>query len=80
VPLTERLDQQESANASLENGPSEVISSEGEGGGGSSDDDDDDIGADGLVDMGHTAMRTFQECLDDNIYLIKDFLNGLEYQ
>jgi hypothetical protein len=80
VPLTERLNQsRESANASIENGPLEATDKAGEDG--EDDDDDDDVDDDdGLIDTGGNAMQTFQERLDDDIDLIKDFLNGLEYQ
>jgi hypothetical protein len=53
------------------------VHSEEEDGGNDNDNDDD---ADGLVDTGHNAMQTFQEHLDNNIDLIKDFLDGLDYQ
>ena len=45
-------------------------------------DDDDDGGVleDGLVDTGLNSMHTFNERLDDNISLIRNFLDGLEYQ
>ena len=44
------------------------------------DDDDDGVLEDGLVDTGLNSMRTFNERLDDNISLIRNFLDGLEYQ
>ena len=44
------------------------------------DDDDDGVLEDGLVDTGLNSMRTFNEHLDDNISLIRNFLDGLEYQ
>ena len=44
------------------------------------DDDDDGVLEDGLVDTGLNSMRTFNECLDDDISLIRNFLDGLEYQ
>ena len=49
---------------------------------GDDDDDDDDDGMleDGLVDTGLNLMRTFNEHLDNNISLIRNFLDGLEYQ
>ena len=43
-------------------------------------DDDDGVLEDGLVDTGLNLMRTFNERLDDNISLIRNFLDGLEYQ
>ena len=42
--------------------------------------DDDGVLEDGLVDTGLNSMRTFNECLDDDISLIRNFLDGLEYQ
>ena len=47
---------------------------------GDDDDDDDGVLEDGLVDTGLNSMRTFNECLDDDISLIRNFLDGLEYQ
>ena len=44
------------------------------------DDDDDGVLEDGLVDTGLNSMCTFNEHLDDNISLIRNFLDGLEYQ
>ena len=44
------------------------------------DDDDDGVLEDGLVDTGLNSMHTFNERLDDNISLIRNFLDGLEYQ
>ena len=44
------------------------------------DDDDDGVLEDGLVDTGLNSMCTFNECLDDDISLIRNFLDGLEYQ
>ena len=44
------------------------------------DDDDDGVLEDGLVDTGLNSMRTFNERLDDDISLIRNFLDGLEYQ
>ena len=44
------------------------------------DDDDDGVLEDGLVDTGLNLMHTFNEHLDDDISLIRNFLDGLEYQ
>ena len=44
------------------------------------DDDDDGVLEDGLVDTGLNSMCTFNERLDGNISLIRNFLDGLEYQ
>ena len=44
------------------------------------DEDDDRVWEDGLVDTGLNSMRTFNERLDDDINLIRSFLDGLEYQ
>ena len=42
--------------------------------------DDDGVLEDGLVDTGLNSMCTFNKCLDDDISLIRNFLDGLEYQ
>ena len=44
------------------------------------DDDDDGVLEDGLVDTGLNLMHTFNKRLDDDISLIRNFLDGLEYQ
>ena len=44
------------------------------------DNDDDGVLEDGLVDTGLNLMCTFNEHLDDDISLIRNFLDGLEYQ
>ena len=44
------------------------------------DDDDDGVLEDGLVDIGLNSMCTFNKRLDNNISLIRNFLDGLEYQ
>jgi hypothetical protein len=44
------------------------------------DDDDDGVLEDRLVDTGLNSTRSFSERLDDDINLIRDFLDGLEYQ
>ena len=44
------------------------------------DDDDDGVLEDGLVDIGLNLTCTFNKRLDNNISLIRNFLDGLEYQ
>ena len=47
---------------------------------GDDDDDDDGVLEDGPVDTGLNSMCTFNERLDDDISLIRNFLDGLECQ
>ena len=44
------------------------------------DDDDDGVLEDGLVDIGLNTTCTFNKRIDNNISLIRNCLDGIEYQ